>query len=149
MWRYTKMLVKGGIVTYRRKDHMSQLYLWLVFCQLRARTPLNVSQKYGFKSIVFYLMIFKLMENSQKNPLSCVSVVIATLTSKIKTCTAQLMFTDCVLFRTDHCPTSFTSKVFFHMVNIWTLSLHSLTFFKRGETERYCGDVAQCYQLKL
>lgn len=50
--------------------------------------------------------------------LPCVSVFIATLTSKIKTCSVRLMFIDCFLFRTDHCPTSFTLKGFLHMVNI-------------------------------
>lgn len=62
--------------------------------------------------------------------MSCVSVGIATWTSKIKTCSVQLMFTDYVVFRSDHCSTSYILKGFLHMVNTWTLFIHSLTFFK-------------------
>lgn len=136
MWSYTKLLVTGRIVTYRRKDHMGQLYLWLAFCQLRARTPLS---EVWLQEYAVLFDDFEAYGELAQKPLSC--VVIATLTGKSKTWSVQLMFKDCVLFRIDHCPTSFTLKVFLHMVNSWTLSLHSLTFFKPGGTERYCGDV--------
>lgn len=53
-----------------------------------------------------------------QNPPSSISVVIATLASKIKTWSVQLTFIDCVLFNTDHCPISFTLKAFLHMVNV-------------------------------